>query len=331
MDRFKYIGHTLQLYGVEEYTLHGSKGNGTHIFHVRNGAGLELIINADRCSDISRLTYDGVNMNYMSPCGYVKPEFYSPGSDGFGFLKSFQCGFMTTCGFDNIGVPNIDNGVSYALHGTISNTPAEYVYYTIKNDIISINSIIKDHVIFGRKFTLIRTLNIPLFSNTFSITDTITNEGSADEPLMLLYHINLGYPLIDENSQLLINSSKVVARDAEAEKGINEWNHIISPTPNYNEQCFYHFYDNENACMSVYNPSVHKGISINFNTTEFPQSVEWKMMGEHDYVLGLEPCTSLLDGRHTIRKNGNLNYLKPGESKQFHTEFVLYREPVSKN
>ncbi|MFR4031693.1 aldose 1-epimerase family protein [Anaerostipes sp.] len=328
MNKYKYIGHTLQLYGVEEYTLHGGKGNQTHIFHVRNGAGLELFINADRCSDISRLTYDGVNMNYMSTCGYVKPEFYSPGSDGFGFLKSFQCGFMTTCGFDNIGVPNVDVGVSHALHGTISNTPAEYVYHTINDDIISIHSTIKDHVIFGRKFTLERTLEIPLFSNTFAITDTITNEGSTDEPLMLLYHINLGYPLIDENSELTINSSKIVARDDEAQKGINEWNQIISPVPNYAEQCFYHFYDSDNASMTVYNPLIHKGISINFDTREFPLSVEWKMMGERDYVLGLEPCTSLLDGRHKIRKNGNLNYLKPGESKQFHTNFVLHRKPI---
>ena len=36
MNKYKYIGHTLQLYGVEEYTLHGGKGNQTHIFHVRN-------------------------------------------------------------------------------------------------------------------------------------------------------------------------------------------------------------------------------------------------------------------------------------------------------
>lgn len=34
MNKYKYIGHTLQLYGVEEYTLHGGKGNQTHIFHV---------------------------------------------------------------------------------------------------------------------------------------------------------------------------------------------------------------------------------------------------------------------------------------------------------
>ena len=105
MNKYKYIGHTLQLYGVEEYTLHGGKGNQTHIFHVRNGAGLELFINADRCSDISRLTYDGVNMNYMSTCGYVKPEFYSPGSDGFGFLKSFQ--FLVNFGNKTVVLPKL--------------------------------------------------------------------------------------------------------------------------------------------------------------------------------------------------------------------------------
>ena len=65
MNKYKYIGHTLQLYGVEEYTLHGGKGNQTHIFHVRNGAGLELFINADRCSDISRQLAVMLSQNFI--------------------------------------------------------------------------------------------------------------------------------------------------------------------------------------------------------------------------------------------------------------------------
>ncbi len=63
---------------------------------------------------------------------------------------------------------------------------------------------------------------------------------------------------MNENSELTNNSSKIVARDDEAQKGINEWNQIISPVPNYAEQCFYHFYDSDNASMTVYNPLIHK-------------------------------------------------------------------------
>ena len=39
----KYIGHHLQLYGVEEMRLVGGKGDGMRILNVRNNKGLEFI------------------------------------------------------------------------------------------------------------------------------------------------------------------------------------------------------------------------------------------------------------------------------------------------
>ena len=69
-----------------------------HVLHIRNGLGMELMINADRCADISRLSLDGKNLSYTSVVGNVAPDYFSIDSDGFGFLKSFNCGFITTCG-----------------------------------------------------------------------------------------------------------------------------------------------------------------------------------------------------------------------------------------
>lgn len=62
-----YIGHDSQLAGVEEYRLTGGKGDGMRIFQVWNGRGLEFTVAADRCADISRLKFRGVNMGYFSP------------------------------------------------------------------------------------------------------------------------------------------------------------------------------------------------------------------------------------------------------------------------
>ena len=47
-------------------------------------------------------------------------------------------------------------------------------------------------------------------------------------------------------------------------------------------------------------------------------------MGERDYVLGLEPCTASLDGRHQVKNSGNILSLAPGESKEFSVTVNLF-------
>ena len=136
MVKENYIGHITQICGVEEHRLIGGKGDGMRILEVRNGNGLEFTVTSDRCADISRLTYKGVNMNYFSPCGYVAPQYYD--KSPFGFLKSFTCGFLTNCGLTAVGAPNIDEGEEFPLHGNISHVPAEQIYYIQEDERICI-------------------------------------------------------------------------------------------------------------------------------------------------------------------------------------------------
>ena len=104
----EYIGHTSQLFGVEEHRLVGGKGDGLRLLEVTNGGGLEAVISLDRNGDISRLRFKGVNLGYVSPCGYAAPAYYEPAGDGW--LKTFTAGFLTTCGLENVGTPCTDQG-----------------------------------------------------------------------------------------------------------------------------------------------------------------------------------------------------------------------------
>ncbi len=71
-----YIGHDSQIYGVEEHRLVGGKGDGMRLLEVHNGIGLDLTVAPDRCADIPRLRFAGINLSYMSACGYVAPTYY---------------------------------------------------------------------------------------------------------------------------------------------------------------------------------------------------------------------------------------------------------------
>ena len=120
-----YVGNELQVAGVEEYQLCGGKGAGMRIFSVTNGKGMEMQISPDRNGDITRLRCHGINLSYMSPCGYVAPAYYD--NIGINWLGSFTAGFLTTCGLESVGSPCEDQGEILSLHGSIANQRSESV------------------------------------------------------------------------------------------------------------------------------------------------------------------------------------------------------------
>jgi len=92
------------------------------------------------------------------------------------------------------------------------------------------------------------------------------------------------------------------------------------PQRGYQEKCYYHKLSDE-PTVSIYNPDIKKGLNMKFDTKELGFFTEWKMMGEYDYVLGLEPGNCNPDGRDVMRKNGTLEFLEPQEEKIQHLSF----------
>ena len=316
-----YIGHESQICGVEEHRLIGGKGDGMRLLEINNGKGLELTVLPDRGADISRLRCRGMNMSYFSPCGYVAPAYYE--STGSNWLKSFTAGFLTTCGLQAVGSPCIDEGEELPLHGSIGNTPAEYIYWEEDEKNILIHARIRDEVIFGRKLVMKRTLEIPKEENQFIIHDEIENTGDRVEPLEILYHMNMGYPLLDENSIVKIPSQSVTARDTYAAEDIANWEYMEKPQANYQERCYYHQFDVEEGRALIYQPKLQLGLEITFDTKELDAFVEWKMMGVRDYVLGLECGNCYPNGRDVMRKINMLKFLQPSEKKEYHVKVRL--------
>ena len=316
-----YIGHDSQLYGIEEHRLVGGRGDGMRLLEINNGKGLELTLSPDRNCDIARLRYRGINMSYMSPCGYVSPAFYD--GQGMGFLKSFTAGFLTTCGLQSVGTPCTDDGEELPLHGSIANTPVETIFWKQEKDELVTESITKDETIFGRKLRLKRRIHVSLMENSFRLEDIIENTGSRREPLEILYHMNMGYPLLDEDSVVTIPSETVRARDQHAEEDIENWMRMEEPQADYQERCYYHVFPDEKGSASIWQPKIGAGLAITFNAKELDGFVEWKMMGVRDYVLGLECGNCYPDGRDIMRKAGKLKFLEPGEKVSYQVKIQL--------
>ena len=316
-----YIGHEHQISGVEEHRLVGGKGDGMRLFEITNGKGLEMTVSPDRNGDISRLRFQGINMSYLSPCGDVGPAYYYPTESNW--LKSFTAGYLTTGGLQAVGSPCVDEGEVLPLHGSIANQPAEHAYWEEDEKEIRIHTTTKDEVIFGRKLTLRRTIAVSKEENRFSIEDEIENTGDQTEPLEILYHMNMGYPLLDEDSVITIPSAEVLPRDDHAAEDIANWMHMEKPQAGYQERCYYHKFPDGKGFASIWQPKLNIGLEISFDAKELDGFVEWKMMGVRDYVLGLECGNCYPDGRDVMRRTGMLKFLKPGEKKRYRVDVAL--------
>ena len=311
----KYLGNPLQIRGAERYTLEGGKGNGMHFIYVRNGCGLEAWISLDRAGDLSRVTFKGENMGYFSPCGYVSPQYYD--GNGIGFLKSFTAGFFTTCGLTTIGNPSTDEGEDLPLHGTISNIPAEDAAIYESNEGLEIVITVKDCTFTAQKLVLKRKYFFSYTESSISVNDTVTNEGINTSPFAILYHCNMAYPLLSENSIIKIPNNSIKGRNDYAQKLIDTALVAEKPQANSDERCYYFDVKETEGIASagIYNNDIEKGVIISYDKKSLPYFTEWQMFDEIKYVLGLEPGNCALEGRKALRENKTLKFIEPDEAK----------------
>lgn len=314
-----YIGNIDQLLVVKQYTFSDGKRNGVKAIDISNSSGLEATILLDKCMDIYQLKYKGKNLNFITPTGIVAPSYYN--AIGTEWFRSWEAGFFTTCGLTNIGIPSQDDDESLGLHGRIHNIPAENINVDWQNDdkniCVCISGNIKQAVMFGENLVLHRKIYCDYKSNNLKIEETITNQGYRETPLMLLYHFNIGYPLLSENAQYVIPSKKIYPRDDYARTNVNDWREIKKPQNNFREMCYYHELevDDNNICtVGIDNPKNRLFLRIEYDHEVLDKFIQWKMFGKGEYVTGLEPCNSTIDGRDNARKNGDLKTILPGQS-----------------
>lgn len=337
-EKDQYIGHISQLFRVEEVILQGGRQQGMRAVNVSNEAGLAYSVVADRCMDITYLTYKGINLSYINPCGVTGPQYYN--SEGTNWLKNFTGGFLTTCGLDNVGNPCEDEGVKYGLHGRISNTPAEqFCVKTVKGDKenhVFLSGEMNQASLFGSKLKLRRKICSWQEENKIEITDDICNEGFDKEAYMMLYHFNIGYPFLSPDCEICIQSDKVKSANAYSEELIKGVYEIEMPSM-VGERCYFHTmkdYDGLNKA-GVFNHRLGIGFSLSYNHESLEHFIQWKNLSNGQYVLGFEPATNYIGGRAEEKKAGRLKKLSAMETVrhtliiEFYDNLKTFKEKIS--
>jgi galactose mutarotase-like enzyme len=319
------VGHEAQLAGTRHYTLSEGRAAGVRAIDFDPASGLTFTVLPDRGLDISRASYRGVNLVYLTPNGEVHPAYYDP--QGAEWLRIFFGGLLTTCGLTYFGAPGRDGEEDLGLHGRYAATPAVRV-----NDLsrwegdelrLEVRGTVEEAVLFGCKLRLERSISTASGRRSLLIEDRVTNFGYERAPFTILYHINAGFPLLDEGAYLAIAAREVAPYTPNAEAGLAEHRRFGAPVPGCREQNFLHTLaaDREGfGHAALVNRNLDLALRLKVRADTLPYISEWKMMGEGDYVVGIEPCNTQILNRGELRRRGMLPFLEPGESREMAVE-----------
>ncbi|MBI3991234.1 MAG: aldose 1-epimerase family protein [Candidatus Omnitrophica bacterium] len=324
-ELLKRVGDISQIGGVRLAELTDGNQKGARVADFRTGAGFNFTVSLDRGMDISYAEYQGKPLCLRTATGDVAPSFYEP--EGLGWLRGFYGGLVTTCGLTYMGMPCKDEGRDLGLHGRASYTPAKNIFvdggWEKDEYLMWARGKVVEASVFGENICLEREITAKLGESRFFIHDEVENRGFQSTPLMLLYHVNVGFPVVDAGTKLVSPTRKAEPRDDEARDRAEEYNIMYPPAPNFKEKVYFHemAQDREGFISAgLINHKLNFGVYIKYPKRQFPYFIEWKMNGEGLYVCGIEPANALVLGRDKEREAGRLQFIKPGEVKKFHLE-----------
>lgn len=323
-------GSLSQVFGIDRYQLTEGPEKGVAAARVRTGSGLTFEVLLDRGMDIGLAEFRGKPLTWLSPTGRVAPSLAEP--EGYGWLRTFGGGLLVTCGLTQVGTPVVDLGESLGLHGRATYLRAENVASAVTwegdDAVLTLSGQLRQARVFGENLVLHRCISARLGEPVIHLHDIVENCGFEPMPHMILYHLNFGFPLVGPGTRLEIDAEETQPRDREAEAGLEEWNRLSEPRAGFQEQVFYHTVrpaGDGRAHLRVQGgpPAEDLRVSITYPVSQLPVLVQWKMMGQGTYVLGLEPANCHVEGRAAERARGTLVVLEPGESREYDLELRL--------
>ena len=310
---YRYTGNPDQLFGLRRVRLEEGRAGGTTIIEATTAGGLQVDILPDTGLALGLVRYKGVNVSYQSKNGYDSPAVNLPVE--MEFLNTFPGGLLYTCGLRNVGPPCRDGAAQeyHPQHGRIHSLQATEVSASTVGDDQVVTGVLRESALFGHVLQLRRRITIPAFGSSIRIEDTVENLTPKPEEFMLLYHCNMGYPLLDEHARLVLpKQRKTTPRSDHAESGLGQECEFTPPVDGEEEMVFFHQMDE--AWARLENPKVGTALTLKWSGDILPVLAEWKSMASGDYVLGLEPSNNFIMGRAAERENGTLKTLGGFES-----------------
>lgn len=321
-------GSVQQLAFVRSVTYAEGAAEGLRAYDVKNGP-LRFTVLAGKCLDIADASFNGVNLSFLARQGLAGRGPYDVDTKRAG--RSIMGGLLFTAGLENICAPGQVGGVDYVTHGSMRSIPAAHTgcdaAWKDGNYEITVHGEMRQAALFGENMVLRRTIRTVFGQNRIYLSDEVQNQGHEPQPLSILYHCNVGYPLLDEGARLIMPTTKIAPRDAAAKQGQQSWHTFGAPTPQKQEQVFIHSLAanaQHKTFAAVVNDKLGLGLCLRFVQVTLPRFFEWKSEAAGDYACGLEPANASVLGRQAqLEQEGSLHMLEPMQTRRFELCFEV--------
>lgn len=316
----------------------GGKSEGVEIILIDTGVCRTLLL-PGRGMGIWKMWAGGIEFGWTSPVdGPVNPALVPVmDPDGLGWLEGFD-ELVVRCGLESNGAPEKnDNGsLRYPLHGRIANLPARDLHVEVNSEsgCVEVIGEVLETKLFFKRLRLRSRTGFYANSSAVLITDEVTNDRSVPAIMQLLYHINVGEPVLSDGSTLDIACNELVPKDAVSASEISSWNQMGSPQVGYGERVYFIDPNADESHWStaiLSNAPLNLGFAVSFDTRTLPHFIVWKNTAAKadGYVVGLEPATNFPNHRSFEDSQGRVVTLAPGETKAFQVKLHPLTTPDS--
>ncbi len=321
------VGSMEQLASVRPLTYEAGQAKGLRALELVNGP-MRFSLLTDKALDIADFSYKGRTFHFLAKPGLLKQEAQE--GKGEEAVRSVMGGLLFTSGLTNTCPACQIDGVSYPIHGRMRNQAADHLsfasYWQDDQYILRASGEMREACLFAENLVLQRTITTTWGEKSFVLHDRIENQGFREEGLMLLYHINFGYPLLDEACEVCLPSRSVHVRDPETRFAEANWSKGEAPIPGEPEYVFLHQLAADDQGMvtcAIYNHELGLGMELSYSAANLPRFMEWKSLASGDYVLAFEPTNSGPYGRAAEVGRGSLHLLPPGQSEENTLRFTV--------
>ena len=328
-------------WSVTRKLLKGGKQEGVELLTLDNGK-LKIVVIPTRGMGILEVTLGNLRLGWNSPVKeVVHPSFiHLESRGGLGWLEGFN-EWMVRCGLEFAGHPGTDEFITntgekgtlnLTLHGKIQNIPASSYEVIVDPDPphrIRIRGIVHESFFYGPKLSMVTEISTVPGSDSFQISDKVTNSGPSPQEFQLIYHGNYGSSILEEGALVYAPARSVTPMNEHAAKYLDSWNTYRGPTPDFIEEVY--LLDplpgeDSSALALLTNRSASLATSVRWNLNELPFLTIWKNTAarEDGYVTGIEPATGYPFNRLVERKYGRVPKLAPGEVRSFTLDFGIH-------
>jgi galactose mutarotase-like enzyme len=280
-----------------------------------------------------------LEIGWRSPVkGPVHPQHVNLAEpSGLGWLDGFD-ELLVRCGLESNGAPEFDatGRLVYPLHGRIANRPAHRVEVSIDDETGEITLVgeVDESRFHFQKLRLTSTLKTRPGEAGVRIVDTITNLSASPAEAQLLYHINIGQPLLEAGSQVVAPIKKLVPRNPHSAEGLAAWDTYPAPMAGVAEQVYFMSLAAGNdgrTHVLLKNGDGSRAVSLRYLPEQLPCFSLWKnpTASADGYVTGIEPATNFPNPRSFEKQAGRVVALAPGESVRFELALEVHADTKS--